>query len=100
VEEEPIDSVDPVSDREGIEHLRLGQQWSDAIGEELRSLAENSTWDYVRLEDVPASIIPIGSKSVFKTKKLPGGGIRYKARLVIRGFDNSRESTLMRLLLQ
>jgi len=83
VEEEPMDSTDPVSYREAIEHPRLGQQWSDAVGEELRSLAENSTWDYVRLEDVPAGVISISSKWVFKTKELPGGGTQYKARLVI-----------------
>jgi len=82
-----MDSVDPVSYREGIEHPRLGQQWSDAIDAEVRSLAENSTWDYVRQEDIPAGIKPISSKWVFKTKELPGGGNRYKARLVIRGFE-------------
>jgi len=50
-------------------------------------LAQNSTWDYVGLEDVPAGVTPISSKWVFKTKELPGGGIWYKARLVIRGFE-------------
>jgi len=87
VEEEPIDSADPVSYREAIAHPRLGQKWSDAVKEELRSLAENSTWNYVRLEDVPAGVTPISSKWVFRTKELPTGGIRYKARLVIRDFE-------------
>jgi len=82
-----MDSADPVSYREAIAYPRFGQKWSDAVDEELRSLAENSTWDYVGLEDVPAGITPISSKWVFKTKELPGGGIRYKARLVIRGFE-------------
>jgi len=87
VEEEPMDSADPVFYRDAIAHPRLGQKWSDAVGEELQSLAENSTWDYIRLEDVPAGVTPISSKWVFRTKELPGGGIRYKARLVIRGFE-------------
>jgi len=77
-----MDSADPVSYREAIVHPRLGQKLSDAVDEELRSLAENSTWDYVGLEDVPAGIIPISSKWVSKTKELPGDSIRYKARLV------------------
>ena len=64
-------------------HPRFGQKWSDTVDEELRSLAENPTWNYIRLEDVPASVMPISSKWVFKTKELPGGGIRYKVRLVI-----------------
>jgi len=87
VEEEPMDSADPVSYREAVAHPRFGQKWSDAVDEELRSFAENSTWDCVGLEDVPAGVTPISSKWVFKTKELPGGGIRYEARLVIRGFE-------------
>jgi len=35
----------------------------------------------------PAGVKPISPKWVFKTKPLPEGGIRYKARLVIRGFE-------------
>jgi len=87
VEEEPTDSADPVSYGEAIAHPRFGQKWFDTVDEELRSLAENSTWDYVGLEDVPAGVTPISSKWVFKIKELPGGSIRYKARLVIRGFE-------------
>jgi len=82
-----MDSADPVSYWEAIAHPRFGQKWSDAVDEELRSLAEISTRDYVGLEDVPAGVTPISSKWVFKTKQLPGGGIRYKARLVIGGFE-------------
>ncbi|KAI5855488.1 hypothetical protein BZA05DRAFT_434783 [Tricharina praecox] len=35
-----------------IEHPRRGHDWSGAVDEEFWPLAENSTWDYVRLEDV------------------------------------------------
>ena len=72
---------------DAIAHPRFGQKWSDAVDEELRPLAENSTWDYVGLEGVPSGVTPISSKWVSKTKELPGGGIRYKARLVIRGLE-------------
>jgi len=41
VEEEPMDSADPESYWEAITLLRFGQKWSDAVDEELRSLAEN-----------------------------------------------------------
>jgi len=87
VEEKLIGSADPVSYREAIVHPRFGQKWSDAVDEELRSLAENSTGDYIGLEDVPAGVTPISSKWVFETKGLLEGGIRYKARLVICGFE-------------
>jgi len=85
--EEESDAADPVSYRMAIEHPRLARKWSEAVQEELQSLDSNSTWEYVRLEDVPAGDNPISSKWVFKTKLQPGGGIRYKARLVIRGFE-------------
>ena len=49
----------------------------------------NSTWDLVRVEDVPPNIRPISSRSVFKTKELPDGGIHHKARLVIRGCEQA-----------
>jgi len=58
------------------------------------------TWDYVGLEDVPAGVTPISSKWVFKTKVLPGGGIRYKVRLVIRVLNSRRGLTSVKLLLQ
>jgi len=88
--EEESDSADPVSYRMAVEHPRLARKWSEAVQEELQSLGSNSTWEYVRLEDVPAGDNPISSKWVFKTKLLPGDGIRYKARLVIRGFEHAR----------
>ena len=78
-----MDFADLVSYQAAIKHPRLSQQWSDAVGKKLRSLAENSTWDYVRLEDIPVGVTHISSKWVFKTKELPGDGIQYKARLDI-----------------
>jgi len=57
-----MDSADPVSYRKTIMHPRLGQKCSDAVNEEFRSLADNSTWNYIGLEDVPASVTPISSK--------------------------------------
>ena len=87
VEEEPMDFADLVSYQAAIKHPRFSQQWSDAVGKKLRSLAENSTWDYIRLEDIPVGVTHISSKWVFKTKELPGDGVQYKARLVIWGFE-------------
>ena len=74
-EQEPMDSADPVSYRKAIAYPRFGQKRSDVVDAELRSLAKNSTWDYVRLEDVLAGVAPSGSKWVFKTKESPGGSI-------------------------
>jgi len=86
VEEEP-DSADPVSYQNAVRHPKLGPKWSEAIREEVHSLHSNYTWDYIRPEDVPSGVKTISFKWVFKTKQLSGGGIRYKARLVIRGYE-------------
>jgi len=86
VDEEP-DSADPVSYQNAVRHLKLRPKWLEAIREELHSLHSNYTWDYIRPEDVPSGVKPISSKWVFKTKQLSGGRIRYKARLVIRGYE-------------
>jgi len=85
------DSTDSVSYQNAVWHPRLGIKWSEAIREELHSLHSNYTLDYIRPEDVPSGVKPIGSQWVFKTKQLPGGGIQYMARLVIRGFEQIPE---------
>ena len=61
-----MDSVDPGSYRKAIEHPRPTPRWSDTVNEELRSLDENSTWEHVRLEDVPAGVTPISSNLGFR----------------------------------
>jgi len=73
--------------KNAVRHLRFGPKWSEAIREELHLLHSNYTWDYIRLEDILSGVKPISSKWVFKTKQLSGGGIQYKARLVIRVYE-------------
>ena len=85
--EEELDSADLVSYRAAIKHPQLGQKWSEAVKEDLRSTDLNATWDSVRVEDVPPGTHPISSRWVFKTKEPPDGGTCYKARLVIRGCE-------------
>jgi len=84
---EESDSADPVSYQNAVKHPTLGLEWSEAVRKELHSLHSNDTWDYIKPEDIPVGVKPISSKWVFKTKQLPGGGIQYKARLVMRGYE-------------
>jgi len=61
------------------------KQWQQAIDAELKSLAENDTWDIV---DKPSNCDIIDSKWVFKIKRDNKGKISlYKCRLVARGFQ-------------
>jgi hypothetical protein len=58
--------------------------WKQAIQEEYDSLLENGTWEIV---DRPSQNVPSG-KWVFKLKRGPDGRIcRWKARWVVRGFE-------------
>ncbi|GJS59070.1 retrovirus-related pol polyprotein from transposon TNT 1-94 [Tanacetum coccineum] len=60
-------------------------KWIEAMEKELPTLETNDTWT---LTELPEGHKAISSKWVFKIKYLPNGTMdRYKARLVIRGFD-------------
>lgn len=61
------------------------EKWKAAMESEYQSLMENQTWI---LTDLPEGKRPIKSKWVFTTKRDQEGNIlRYKARLVARGFS-------------
>ena len=59
-------------------------EWWKAIEDELQSHVRNGTWE-------PAQLLPgraaISSKWVFKTKVNTDGSLRFKARLLVRGFE-------------
>ena len=59
-------------------------KWPAAIKSELDSHIENGTWE---AGELPAGRWIISSKCVFKTKINADGSLCYKARLVVRGFE-------------
>ena len=59
-------------------------KWRAAIKSELNSHIENGTWEAGKL---PPGRHDISSKGVFKTKVNADGSLCYKARLVVRGFE-------------
>jgi len=72
---------DPRSYREAM-NGPLQPQWKVAMQQEYVSLLENHTFTPVE----HARSKPIGCKWVYKTKTNPDGTLRYKARLVIKGY--------------
>ena len=59
--------------------------WTVAIQEELESLRVNDTFE--KVDEVPRGHKPLSTRFVFKTKRdSEGFVVRYKARLVVRGF--------------
>ena len=59
-------------------------RWHAAIKSELDSHIENGTWE---AGELPPGRHEISSKWVFKTKVNADGSLRYKVRLVVRGFE-------------
>ena len=66
-------------------------KWQEAAKLELMVYAKNGIWEIVKIKDLPVhtskSLKALGSKWVFKRKVEPGNTIRYKARLVIKRFQ-------------
>ena len=70
-----------------LQEARRSQQWSKweaAMNDELQSLKENEVWEVC---DLPENRNLVSCKWIFKLKDLPDGGLKYKARLVARGFS-------------
>ena len=59
-------------------------QWKKAMEDELGSLDKNQTWSLVKL---PAGKKALQNKWVFRVKDEADGSKRYKARLVVKGFQ-------------
>jgi len=77
----PSDS-DPRSYREAL-NSPLYKHWKSAMQEEYASLMENNAFTLVKHTESK----PIGCKWVYKTKHYPDGTLRYKARLVVKGYE-------------
>ena len=78
-----IDGGEPESVNEA-QQVDSALQWESAMKEEMESLKKNQTWDLVRL---PAEKKALHNKWVYRIKKERNGNLRYKARLVVKGFE-------------
>ncbi|TMC14556.1 MAG: DDE-type integrase/transposase/recombinase, partial [Chloroflexi bacterium] len=80
-----INEIEPRTFTEAINHPIYGRQWYDAIKSEIQSLLKNKTWI---LTELPKGRQAISNKWTFKAKLDELGNIiRFKARLVARGFS-------------
>jgi len=73
---------DPRSYREAL-GCPLHKHWKSAMQEEYASLMENDAFTLVK----HTSSKPIGCRWVYKPKHCPDGILRYKARLVVKGYE-------------
>src|SRR2546421_13006417 len=79
--------MEPISYRDAINHP-YSELWKVAMKEEVKALDLNRTWDFVDEATVLKSgKRVIGSKWVYKIKRNANGSNRYKARLVIKGYE-------------
>lgn len=88
---------DPTNFREAMESDEK-LKWLEAIKEEMKSLKENNVWTIIEKPNVDSKgnkINLIDSRWIF-TKKINSDGVEiFKARLVLRGFKDKNEYTLM-----
>jgi len=74
---------DPQSYRTAMQSAKA-QLWQEAINKELKSISDTGTWQEIK---VPEGASLVDSKWVFKTKLNERGEVvKYKARIVARGF--------------
>jgi hypothetical protein len=79
--------MEPISYREAIKHPN-SSQWIEAMKQEIEALDRNKTWDLVdEVTLLKSEKRIISCKWVYKLKRNPDGSHRFKARLVIRGFE-------------
>lgn len=75
----------PTTYKEAVNDPKYGNQWWEAIREELVSLLDNGTWEVVA---PPKGANIVTSKWVFTIKTTQTGEVeRFKTRLVARGFS-------------
>ena len=87
----PLNGNEPRTYRQAIAGGRQ-RQWQEAMRQEYESLIKNNTSTPVS----EANSQPIGCKWVYKTKHNPNGTVRYKARLVIKGYEQVEGINLMK----
>ncbi|GAA0144157.1 transmembrane signal receptor [Lithospermum erythrorhizon] len=82
---EEVDRHEPASYKEGVTGTE-SVQWPAAMGDEMESLQKNQTWELVRK---PTGRKVVTCKWLFKKKEglSPVEEIKYKARVVARGFS-------------
>jgi transposase InsO family protein len=79
-----IECSEPVSYNDAIDS-EASKEWSAAMDDEIKSLAENKTWVLVDRPSVQHKVIK--GRWLYKTKLNPDGSVdKQKARYVIKGF--------------
>lgn len=88
---------DPTNFKEAMESDEKFK-WMKAIEEEFKSMEENNVWTEVVKPETDSTgkrINVIDSRWLFKRKLDENGGVIHKARLVIRGFKDKNEYSLL-----
>ncbi|CAL1408013.1 unnamed protein product [Linum trigynum] len=72
-------------DPQTYEEAATDEKWREAMKQEIAAIIKNNTWI---LTSLPAGVIPIGVKWVFRTKLKEEGSVdKFKARLVAKGYS-------------
>ncbi|KAJ0494593.1 putative RNA-directed DNA polymerase [Helianthus annuus] len=80
------ENSEPDSYSEAVK-VKDSRQWENAMNDEVSSLDKNKTWVLVKL---PPEKRALQNKWVFRIKEEHDGSKRYKARLVVKGFQQKK----------
>lgn len=83
-------TVEPTTFTEAMNSTEA-DKWTEALMNELQGLEENNTWTKTKL---PSGKKAISSKFVFKKKVDESGNVKFKCRLVARGFEQETDCNL------
>lgn len=86
ISEEIYDDADDLTLEEALNGPE-GNNWLDAINEEIQCFEDNSAWELV---DAPVDSNIVKSKWVLKKKYDNENNVRYRARLVAKGFMQNK----------
>ena len=79
---------EPKTHEEAMANEYFKMNWNLAEGDENGSLEENDTWELVTRDQIPAGATLLRGRWVYTLKRgADGSVIRYKARWVVRGFE-------------
>ena len=81
-----VESIEPLTYEEALSSGHA-KEWQHAIDDEWDSLQENSTWTLRDLTEIPPEKTVLRNKWLFKLKSNANGTVRYKARLVVKGYE-------------
>ena len=84
IDDEPASYTEAIQSRES-------KEWRKSIDDEFDSLKKCETWDVIPIKEMPKNSSIVTGKLIMKKKFEGDGSVRFKSRLVARGFQDTND---------